>query len=84
MDGTESQGTACASMDQITHLAKVRVAVSNPVFRSIVAGQTGFVHPEHARVLGSSGLNPSNLDRGAVGLVESANRAIRQRLLLAE
>jgi hypothetical protein len=29
-------------MDQIPHLAKVRIAVSNPVFRSIVAGQTRF------------------------------------------
>jgi hypothetical protein len=63
----KSQGTAATSMDQIPHLAKV-VAVPESCFRSIVAGQTRFFHPEPARVLGSSGLNPSNRDGGAVGL----------------
>jgi len=32
-------------MDENTHLAKVKVAGSNPVFRSIVAGQGRFFNP---------------------------------------
>jgi hypothetical protein len=35
-------------MDEKHHLAKVRVAGSNPVFRSIVAGQRAFFYPGRA------------------------------------
>jgi hypothetical protein len=32
-------------MDELKHLAKVRVAGSNPVFRSIIGGQKQFFQP---------------------------------------
>ena len=39
MDGTAREGSRPHQQDKNHHLAKVRVAGSNPVFRSIVAGQ---------------------------------------------
>jgi hypothetical protein len=39
LDRSARLGTGANPKDQIQHLAKVRVAGSNPVFRSIVAGQ---------------------------------------------
>ena len=42
VDGTARQGTGADPNDENHHLAKVRVAGSNPVFRSIVAGQKRF------------------------------------------
>ena len=37
MDGTAGQGTGWNPVDENRHLAKVRVAGSNPVFRSVLA-----------------------------------------------
>ena len=46
VDGTARRGTAAGHRDENPHLAKVRVAGSNPVFRSTVAGQGAvFQHP---------------------------------------
>ena len=45
MDGGPAQRTAKDTMDELKHLAKVRVAGSNPVFRSILAGQKQFLNP---------------------------------------
>jgi hypothetical protein len=42
VDGTASEGTGHDPTDPIHHLAKVRVAGSNPVFRSILPGQSWF------------------------------------------
>jgi hypothetical protein len=39
VDGAARQGARQTQTDENHHLAKVRVAGSNPVFRSIVAGQ---------------------------------------------
>ena len=44
-DGTARQGSRVDYGDQIPHLAKVRVAGSNPVFRSILPGQGRFFNP---------------------------------------
>jgi hypothetical protein len=44
MDGRPAQWIPQDTLDELNHLAKVRVAGSNPVFRSIkVPGQSGFV-----------------------------------------
>ena len=42
VDGGAAQRICLDAADELKHLAKVRVAGSNPVFRSIVAGQSGF------------------------------------------
>ena len=42
MDGTACRGTGETQTDENHHLAKVRVVGSNPVFRSILAGQRPF------------------------------------------
>ena len=42
MDGQARHGSEADHNDEKHHLAKVRVAGSNPVFRSIVAGQIHF------------------------------------------
>jgi hypothetical protein len=41
--GGQFRGLASRAVDDLNHLAKVRVAGSNPVFRSKVAGQSRFV-----------------------------------------
>ena len=45
MDETARQGNGVDLRDGKHHLAKVRVAGSNPVFRSIVAGRVAFFNP---------------------------------------
>ena len=45
MDGTARRETGVDIGDKNFHLAKVRVAGSNPVFRSIVAGRRHFFQP---------------------------------------
>ena len=45
MDGRPAQRTRLDAVDEVKHLAKVRVAGSNPVFRSIIAGQGQFINP---------------------------------------
>jgi hypothetical protein len=51
VDGNAGTRTDRDLLDQIHHLAKVRVAGSNPVFRSIVAGQGVFFNATRARVM---------------------------------
>ena len=43
VDGAAHSGTRRTQTDENPHLAKVRVADSNPVFRSIGAGQWWFL-----------------------------------------
>jgi hypothetical protein len=45
VDGTALQGTYRTQTNENPHLAKVRVAGSNPVFRSIQAGQKRLFKP---------------------------------------
>ncbi len=45
VDGTASQGTGQSLVDKIHHLAKVRVAGSNPVFGSKIPGGAHFFNP---------------------------------------
>jgi hypothetical protein len=42
VDGEPAQSTRPDAVDELKHLAKVRVAGSNPVFRSIVGVQAQF------------------------------------------
>jgi hypothetical protein len=44
VDGRAARRTRRDVLDELKHLAKVRVAGSNPVFRSILAGQKRFLN----------------------------------------
>ena len=46
VDGRPAQRTRQDTVDELKHLAKVRAAGSNPLFRSIAAGQRRFFNPE--------------------------------------
>jgi hypothetical protein len=49
VDGTPRRETGADLKDKNPHLAKVRVAGSNPVLRSIVAGQGAVFQPSCSR-----------------------------------
>jgi hypothetical protein len=53
MDERPAQRIAQDTLDELNHLAKVRVAGSNPVFRSISPGESPFLNLCHH--LGSRG-----------------------------
>ena len=76
MDGTASEGTGHDPADQIHHRAKVRVAGSNPVFRSIVAGQNRFF--SHRRELSVIRLS-RRIEFPSVGCSFPLVRAVRVR-----
>jgi hypothetical protein len=77
VDGAARERMAKKWLDQSNHLAKVRVAGSNPVFRSILQVRGGF--PVHRILAGSAcSANDDRAEDAPVGLagVEQGSDAV--------